>query len=189
MRPSARHSPEIAPESKARPRVSSIQLPSGHSEAYSWGPSIEPVRAQPRSSGLFDAELQKPLRFREAMSALHDVVVGDLRFEKKDKTAYEAWKKRQDEQAQLRVTPTDQAKIDGRSPGNSLPRAIRVSIFAAHRQYWAPASGWANGSRATILVLSPPRPLRSGGQQRAPTWSFECPEGRVGLGGCLGGRS
>ncbi len=44
-----------------------------------------------------DAPLLKPLRFREAMSALHDVVISDLRFKKRDKTAYENWKK--DEQA------------------------------------------------------------------------------------------
>lgn len=41
----------------------------------------------------FDAPLLRPLRFREAVSALHDVVVSDLRFKPRDKTAYEAWKK------------------------------------------------------------------------------------------------
>ena len=32
--------------------------------------------------------LQRPLHFREAMSALHDVVVSDLRYQPKDRTAY-----------------------------------------------------------------------------------------------------
>ncbi len=41
----------------------------------------------------FDAEIMKPLRFREAVSALHDVVTSDLRFKKRDKSAYEQWKK------------------------------------------------------------------------------------------------
>jgi hypothetical protein len=45
----------------------------------------------------FDAPLLKPLRFREAMSALHDVVVSDLRFKKRDKTAYQEYKKNQDQ--------------------------------------------------------------------------------------------
>src|SRR5207249_1769396 len=36
--------------------------------------------------------LRSPLRFREAVSALHDVVVSDLRFKPKDKSAYEAYK-------------------------------------------------------------------------------------------------
>jgi hypothetical protein len=41
----------------------------------------------------FDAPLLQPLRFREAISALHDVVISDLRFQPRDKTAYEEWKK------------------------------------------------------------------------------------------------
>ena len=41
----------------------------------------------------FDAPLRQPLRFREAISALHDVVISDLRFKPRDKTAYEEWKK------------------------------------------------------------------------------------------------
>ena len=44
------------------------QGPSGSSLSFA------PNLARPRV--FFDAELQKPLRFREAMSALHDVVVG-----------------------------------------------------------------------------------------------------------------
>src|SRR5215212_1416333 len=40
----------------------------------------------------FDAPLLQPLRFREAISALHDVVISDLRFKPRDKTAYEQWK-------------------------------------------------------------------------------------------------
>jgi len=43
----------------------------------------------------FDAPLRHPLRFREAMSALHDVVINDLRFKPRDKTAYDEWKKQQ----------------------------------------------------------------------------------------------
>jgi hypothetical protein len=41
----------------------------------------------------FDAPLASPLRYREAMSALHDVVISDLRFKPRDKTAYDEWKK------------------------------------------------------------------------------------------------
>src|SRR5437764_14068680 len=41
----------------------------------------------------FVGTLRQPLRFREAVSALHDVVISDLRFKAKDKTAYEAYKK------------------------------------------------------------------------------------------------
>ncbi|HWH71190.1 MAG TPA: hypothetical protein VNT26_17520 [Candidatus Sulfotelmatobacter sp.] len=41
----------------------------------------------------FDAPLRQPLRFREAISALHDMVISDLRFKPRDKSAYEEWKK------------------------------------------------------------------------------------------------
>ncbi len=65
----------------------------GHSEiiASPGGSSLKFAPNLARPKVFFDAELQKPLRFREAMSALHDVVVGDLRFVKKDRTAHEAW--------------------------------------------------------------------------------------------------
>ncbi len=43
----------------------------------------------------FDAPLLHPLRFREAMSALHDCVISDLRYKKRDKTNYLTWKKQQ----------------------------------------------------------------------------------------------
>ena len=41
-----------------------------------------------RSPVSFEAELAKPIRFREAVSALHEIVVGDLRWKPKDHTAY-----------------------------------------------------------------------------------------------------
>jgi hypothetical protein len=60
---------------------------SGAGQLLSLSPNLsrEPVS--------FDAPLLQPLRFREAISALHDVVISDLRFKPRDKTAYEEWKK------------------------------------------------------------------------------------------------
>ncbi len=121
----------------------------GHSEVTS-GPagsslSFAPNLARPRV--FFDAELQKPLRFREAMSALHDVVVGDLRFEKKDRTAYEAWKKNQaQEQAELRATLTDQAKMRelAKIAKEPLPRDLEGDFRRLHKQYWGARVRWAN---------------------------------------------
>lgn len=57
-----------------------------------------------REAVSFDAPLLQPLRFREAISALHDVVISDLRFKPRDKTAYEEWKK--NEQSRLRSLRT-----------------------------------------------------------------------------------
>ncbi len=39
----------------------------------------------------FDAELRHPLRFREAIGALHDVVIGDLRHRPRDRSGYDAY--------------------------------------------------------------------------------------------------
>jgi hypothetical protein len=45
-----------------------------------------------RPKVFFDAEVRHPLRYREAMSALHAVVVGDLRRPKRDRSAYLTWR-------------------------------------------------------------------------------------------------
>jgi hypothetical protein len=39
----------------------------------------------------FVGDINKHLPFREAISALHDVVMSDLRTQPKDRTAYKAW--------------------------------------------------------------------------------------------------
>ncbi|MBX3254751.1 MAG: SWIM zinc finger family protein [Chitinophagaceae bacterium] len=44
-----------------------------------------------RESAWFVGSLHKKIAFREAISALHDVVISDLRFKPKDKTAYKEW--------------------------------------------------------------------------------------------------
>jgi hypothetical protein len=51
------------------------------------------VRREPT---FFTGELGRKLEFREAISALHDVVVSDLRYKPKDKTAYKEWAARQE---------------------------------------------------------------------------------------------
>src|SRR5688572_29730024 len=68
---------------------------SGHSAVLERGgrQTFQLVPNLARDPVAFDAPLLRPLRFREAMSALHDVVISDLRFKKRDKSAYEAWKK------------------------------------------------------------------------------------------------
>lgn len=50
-----------------------------------------------REPTFFRGQLARKLPFREAISALHDVVVSDLRWKPKDKEAYKAWAKEQEE--------------------------------------------------------------------------------------------
>jgi hypothetical protein len=52
-----------------------------------------------RQPTFFSGELRKSLAFREAISALHDVVVSDLRWHPKDRTAYKQWVAQQEEMA------------------------------------------------------------------------------------------
>jgi len=59
------------------------------SSAYQTGMSFAPDTL--RESAWFVGKLNKKIAFREAISALHDVVVSDLRFKPKDKTAYKEW--------------------------------------------------------------------------------------------------
>ena len=59
------------------------------SSAYQTGMSFAPDTL--RESAWFIGKLNKKIAFREAISALHDVVVSDLRFKPKDKTAYKEW--------------------------------------------------------------------------------------------------
>src|SRR3954465_10152343 len=67
-------------------RSAVVERPGGR-QIFELGPNLS------RDPVAFDAPLLKPLRFREAMSSLHDCVISDLRFKKKDKTAYLDWKK------------------------------------------------------------------------------------------------
>lgn len=50
-----------------------------------------------RAPTFFVGQLNKHLPFREAMSALHDIVIADLRHQPKDRTEYLAWAKSQED--------------------------------------------------------------------------------------------
>jgi len=86
----------------------------------------------------FDALLKHPLRFREAISALHDVVINDLTFVPRDKSDYQAWKAQQfkretairDQARQHKREEIDQNK-------NKKPTAeLQTEYNAALKRYW-----------------------------------------------------
>src|SRR3954454_3470099 len=62
--------------------------------ALSFAPNLR------RDRVAFVGNLREPLRFREAVSALHAVVVSDLKFRPKDKSAYQAYLARMREREQ-----------------------------------------------------------------------------------------
>lgn len=64
------------------------------SNAYATGISFAPDTL--RQPTFFRGRLHRKIAFREAISALHAVVVSDLRFTPKDKTAYKEWAAQQE---------------------------------------------------------------------------------------------
>jgi hypothetical protein len=86
----------------------------------------------------FDAPLLQPLRFREAISALHDVVISDLRFKPRDKTAYEEWKKNERSRvASLRAQTFKQAKQEILARREeAVPPDLESRFGHLRRVYW-----------------------------------------------------
>lgn len=64
------------------------------SNAHATGISFAPDTL--RQPTFFKGKLHRKIAFREAISALHAVVVSDLRFTPKDKSAYKEWAKQQE---------------------------------------------------------------------------------------------
>ncbi|HEV7555041.1 MAG TPA: hypothetical protein VGO00_06300, partial [Kofleriaceae bacterium] len=63
-----------------------------------------------RDPTYFRGSVAKQVEFREAISALHDVVISDLRFVPKDRRAYFAWRAQQS-YVDLATAMTQQKKL------------------------------------------------------------------------------
>ncbi|HLY11465.1 MAG TPA: SWIM zinc finger family protein [Planctomycetota bacterium] len=103
-----------------------------------------------RSPVSFEAELARPLRFREAVSSLHEIVVGDLRWKPKDHTAYRAWLKKQTEQeSEVRKAAHAVAKkdLEIRHAGNAYPPTLDRDFKTWHKTYWDARRAYANELR------------------------------------------
>lgn len=113
-----------------RRRSAIHQAPSGLEIALS--PNIRRDRVG------FDGRLCYPLRFREAISALHDVVVSDLRFKPRDRSAYEAYlqQQRQRESA-IRSAAFQNAKQQANAKLDSpMPEGLEHDYNIQRRRYW-----------------------------------------------------
>jgi hypothetical protein len=112
----------------------------GHSGLIDRGDS-RAIRLAPnlaREAVAFDAELLSPLRFREAISALHDVVISDLRFVKRDKTEYQEWKKQQGARdAVIRREALQKATSEIAARRNEpIPANLEKEFSSARKRYW-----------------------------------------------------
>ena len=88
-----------------------------------------------RDPTFFRGELRQSLAFREAMSALHDVVVSDLRWHPKDRTEYKAWLETQEEidWAEVASQRKELARSFSKKEGGSLLSKGRWETIAPER--------------------------------------------------------
>ncbi len=112
--------------------------------AVTWNPAGVAVALAPnlrRDRVSFEGILRDPLHFREAIGALHDVVVSDLRYRPRDRSAHEAYKadvkQREDE---LRRVVTKQATAAIRQSLPELPESYSAELERRYKRsrtaYW-----------------------------------------------------
>jgi hypothetical protein len=113
----------------------------------------------------FTGDLQDPLRFREAVSALHAVVVSDLKFKPKDKSAYQAYLKRVQEREQaIRQLAYKSAKeqLLAVEP-KPIPAGLPQRFQSQREKYWAARMKYADylakNDPALFRVLVPCDPV------------------------------
>ena len=123
---------------------SEVTAAPGGGAALKFAPNL----SRPRVA--FDAEVRYPVRFREAISALHDVVVHDLRFVKKDKAAYKAWKQQRQRREHQEAVMVQQQRFDaelhealGKMSLRQPPQGLVETFQAYHARYWKVRREWA----------------------------------------------
>ncbi len=131
-------------------RVEQAYLGKSELRQTSGGSSIRFSPNLERPKVFFDAELQKPLRFREAISALHEVVVGDLRHKVQDRAPYAAYQKALlDEEAAVRQAAfekrhDEELAVSSRGP---MPKELKKAFHSARTRYFDARSQWIRDLR------------------------------------------
>ncbi|MFO0734558.1 MAG: SWIM zinc finger family protein [Labilithrix sp.] len=93
-----------------------------------------------REPTYFSGELDARIPFREAISALHDVVVSDMRFKPKDKTAYKQWAEQQD--------LLDMTQIAAQRSGNAERiKELQVQLTTLRQRSYARRQPFWNAQR------------------------------------------
>ncbi len=90
----------------------------------------------------FDAGLRHPLRFREAIGALHDVVISDLRYHPRDRSSRDAFlaERKSREDATRRIASAEARKSLREATADALSvedfARLDADFRARRRQYW-----------------------------------------------------
>jgi hypothetical protein len=90
--------------------------------------------------------LRHPLRFREAISALHDVVISDLRYKPRDKTAYQAYRaeqKEREEALRRAASRATRAEAEARR-AEPLPAGLEADYRRLRKRYWDARQQYSN---------------------------------------------
>jgi hypothetical protein len=121
-------------------RGHSAIVPSAGGLAVALAPNLRRDRVS------FTATLRQPLRFREAMSALHDIVISDLRYKPRDKGAYATYlMKQQQREGALRQEAAREVKADlAAASFESVSAALEADYRQVRKQYWAARQQYSN---------------------------------------------
>jgi hypothetical protein len=94
----------------------------------------------------YNGTLTQPLRFREAISALHDVVISDLRFKEKDKSAYLAYRAEQKQREDaIRRAASKEARAQALAQQvEPIPEGLEQRFRELRRLYWNARQDYAN---------------------------------------------
>jgi hypothetical protein len=101
--------------------------------ALSFAPNLRRDRVS------FSGDLMYPLRFREAVSALHAIVVSDLKYKPKDRSAYQEYLKRMREREQAirrlaYIKARDQLRKEEMEP---MPAGLEKRFQSLRERYWS----------------------------------------------------
>jgi hypothetical protein len=135
----------------------------------------------------FDAALRQPLRFREAISALHHVVINDLRYQPRDKAAYVAWKRQESQRTtKIRRDAYDSAAKEILARRATVPPDLERQFEKCRRQYWNARQEYSNyllkHDRELWRLLMPCDPIVTAGDDVV---FFECFSADESSYGCL----
>ena len=97
-----------------------------------------------RQPTYFVGQLRQNINFREAISALHQVVVSDLRFKPKDREAYKQWRSQQDELDWQLIATQQQAVADKIQPLQEELTQLRQNSYQRRRPYYAARQKYYN---------------------------------------------
>jgi hypothetical protein len=113
-------------------RGHSAILPAAGGLAISMAPNLRRDRVS------FAGTLRQPLRFREAVSALHDIVASDLRYKPRDKSAYQAYlisEKEREDALRAAAARAAKATMDVRRH-EPVSAALEQDYRRSRKLYW-----------------------------------------------------